>query len=46
MYLEREEFCNLSQGRKSVDGYSREFGRLARYAQEEVSADAKRQTRF
>src|SRR3954469_22827639 len=33
----REEFCNLTQGRRTVDEYSREFNRLARYATEEVS---------
>lgn len=36
----------MSRGRKSVDEYSREFSRLARYAQEEVSTDSNNQTRF
>jgi hypothetical protein len=38
----REEFCNLTQGKMTVDAYSREFGNLARYAPEEVSTDAKK----
>ena len=46
MYRKREEFCNLTQGRRSVDEFSREFNRLARYATEEVSTDAKKQERF
>src|ERR1041384_7617247 len=46
MDRKREEFCNLTQGRRSVDEYSREFNWLARYATEEVSTDAKKQERF
>ena len=46
MDRKREEFCNFTQGRLSVDAYSREFGNLARYATEEVSTDAKKQARF
>src|SRR4051812_16146310 len=42
----REEFCNLTQGRRSVDEFSREFNRLARYAPKEVSTDSKKQERF
>ena len=42
----REEFCNFTQGRLTVDAYSLEFGNLARYAPEEVSTDAKKQARF
>src|SRR4051812_39204621 len=42
----REEFCNLTQGRRSVDEFSHEFNRLARYATEEVSTDSKKQERF
>src|SRR3954467_6539727 len=41
-----EEFCNLTQGRRTVDEFSREFNRLARYATEEVSTDAKKKERF
>src|ERR1043165_1791123 len=46
MDRKREEFYNLTQGRRSVDEYSREFNQLARYATEEVSTDAKKQERF
>src|SRR3954470_21873133 len=46
MDRKREEFCNLTQGRRYVDEYSREFNRLARYASEEVSTDSKKQERF
>src|ERR1043165_339605 len=46
MDRKREEFYNLTQGRRSVDEFSREFNRLARYATEEVSTDSKKQERF
>src|SRR3954469_6453029 len=46
MDRKREEFCNLTQGRRSVDEFSREFNRLARYETEEVSTDSKKQERF
>src|SRR3954462_15058711 len=46
MDRKREEFCNLTQGRRTFDEYNREFNRLARYATEEVSTDAKKQERF
>src|SRR3954468_16264969 len=46
MDQKHEEFCNLTQGRRSVDECSREFNRLARYALEEVSTDSKKQERF
>ena len=38
----REEFCNLTQGRRPVH----EFSLLARYAPEEVSTNSKKQDRF
>src|SRR3954470_13933570 len=46
MDRKHEEFCNLTQGRRTVDEYSREFNRLARYATEEVSTDSKKHERF
>src|SRR3954465_7721489 len=46
MERKREEFCNLTQGKMSVQEYRSEFTHLARYAQEEVSTDAKKQGRF
>jgi len=38
----KEKFCNLVQGNRDVVGYSIEFARLARYAGEEVSTEAKK----
>src|SRR3954468_8003234 len=46
MDRKREEFCNLTQGRRTVDEFSREFNQLARYATEEVSTDSKKQESF
>src|ERR1044071_3035544 len=46
MDRKREEFYNLTQGRKTVHEYSREFNRLARYALDDVSTDSKKQERF
>src|ERR1043165_5010058 len=46
MERKREEFCNLTQGKMTVDEYRTEFTRLARYAQEVVSTDAKKQEMF
>jgi Retrotransposon gag protein. len=46
MERKREQFCNLVQGTKTVTGYSKEFTKLARYAGDEVSTDAKKQKRF
>src|ERR1043165_7062830 len=43
MDRKREEFCNLTQGRWSVDEFSHEFNQLARYATEEVSTYSKKQ---
>src|ERR1041384_5011227 len=42
----REEFLALRQGDRSVQEYNLAFVRLARYAPEEVSTDAKRIARF
>src|SRR3954467_3583112 len=42
----KEEFCNLSQGEMSIHEYVREFNRLARYAQDEITTDARKQARF
>src|SRR3954467_1273883 len=46
MERKREEFFNLTQGKMTVHEYQTEFTRLACYAQEEVSTDAKKQARF
>src|SRR3954468_17774722 len=42
----KEEFCNLIQGEMSIHEYVREFNRLARYAQDEITTDARKQARF
>ena len=46
MDRKREEFCAFTQGKLTVDAYSRELGNLARYGTEEVSTDAKKPARF
>src|SRR3954447_18687064 len=46
MERKKEEFCNLSQGEMSIHEYVREFNRLARYAQDEITTDARNQARF
>src|SRR4051812_26492326 len=46
MECKKGEFCNLSQGEMSIHEYVREFNRLARYAQDEITTDARKQARF
>src|SRR3954469_17473704 len=46
MERKKEEFCNLTQGDMSMHEYVREFNRLARYAQDEITTDARKQARF
>src|SRR3954471_4124016 len=46
MERKKEEFCNLTQGEMSIHEYVREFNRLARYAQDEITTDARKQARF
>src|SRR3954462_4314970 len=46
MERKKEEFCNLSQGEMSIHEYVREFNHLARYAQDEITTDARKQARF
>ena len=46
MERKREEFLSLRQDHRSVQEYNLEFVRLARYAPEEVSTEAKRIARF
>jgi hypothetical protein len=46
MELKREEFLKLKQGSGSVCDYQGHFNRLACYAPEEVSTDAKKQALF
>src|SRR4051812_41644061 len=46
MERKKEEFFNLTQGEMSMHEYVREFNRLARYAQDEITTDARKQARF
>src|SRR3954466_11615842 len=46
MERKKEEFCNLTQGEMSIHEYVTEFNRLARYAQDEITIDVRKQTRF
>src|SRR4051812_7699327 len=46
MERKKEEFCNLTQGEMSIHEYVAEFNRLARYAQDEITIDARKQARF
>src|SRR4051812_23702979 len=41
-----EEFLNLTQGNMTVEAYEREFLNLSRYAEEEITTDARRQQKF
>src|ERR1044072_7405924 len=46
MERKKEEFCNLTQGEMSIHEHVQEFNRLARYAQDEITTDARKQARF
>src|ERR1041385_6655502 len=46
MERKKEEFCNLNQGEMSIHEYVSECNHLARYAEEEISTDARKQARF
>src|SRR3954468_11029223 len=46
MERKKEEFCNLTQGLMSIHEYVMEFNRLARYAQDEITDDARKKARF
>src|SRR3954470_16845333 len=46
MERKKEEFCNLIQGEMSIHEYVMEFNRLARYSQDEITIDARKQSRF
>src|ERR1043165_8561026 len=46
MERKKEELCNLTQGEMSIHEYVWEFNRLARYAQDEITTDARKQARF
>ena len=46
MECKKEEFCSMTQGEMSIHEYVWEFNRLARYAQDEITTDARKQARF
>src|SRR4051812_26891554 len=46
MERKKEEFCNMIQGEMSIHEYVTEFNRLARYAHDEITTDARKQARF
>src|SRR3954466_14479865 len=46
MERKKEEFCNLTQGEMSMHEYVTGFNCLARYAQDEITTDARKQARF
>src|SRR4051812_47489480 len=46
MVRKKEEFCNLTQGEMSIHEYVTEFNRLARYAHNEITTDARKEARF
>src|ERR1043165_3728780 len=46
MEHKKEEFCNLTQGKMSIHEYVTEFNCLARYDQDEITIDARKQARF
>ena len=41
-----EEFRNLTQGNMTVEAYQREFLNLSRYAEDEITTDARKQQKF
>src|SRR3954466_5463079 len=46
MDRKHEEFHNLTQGNMTVEAYQREFLNLSRYAEEEITTDARKQQKF
>src|SRR4051812_10354616 len=46
MPFEDTTFCNLTQGEMSIHEYVTDFNRLARYSQDEITTDARKQARF
>jgi hypothetical protein len=42
----KTQFHNLTQGNKTVEAYQREFLDLSRYAEEDITTDARRQEKF
>src|SRR3954463_6809715 len=46
MERKKEEFFNMNQGEMSIHEYVTEFNRLARYAEDELTTDARKHARF
>src|SRR3954463_16051487 len=46
MDRKHEESRNLTQGNMTVEAYQREFLNLSRYAEEEITTDARKQQKF
>src|SRR4051812_3067277 len=46
MDRKHEEFRNLTQGNMTVEAYRRDFLNLSRYAEEEITTDARKQQKF
>src|SRR4051812_5920260 len=46
MPFEDTTFCNLTQGEMSIHEYVKEFNRIARYSQDEITTYARKQARF
>ena len=46
MDRQKRDFRNLTQGNKTVDAYQWEFLDLARYVEEDISTDARKQEKF
>src|SRR4051812_583697 len=46
MERKKEEFWSLTQGEMSIHEYVTEFNRLARYDQDEITTDSRKQARF
>ena len=46
MDQKKKEFRKLTQGKMTVDEYQRKFLELSRYAEDDVSTDARKQEKF
>ena len=46
MDKKKREFHNLTQGKKTVEAYQKEFLDLSRYAEEDIPTDARKQEKF
>ena len=44
--MKKREFCNLTQGNKTVHAYQREFLDLSCYAEEDIATNARMKEKF